>query len=111
MWGERTGKYNATRTSYNDRKFASKKEANHAVTLDLLRVAKDPSQRVEHVEYQYRFPILINGVKVCDYICDFYVTFADGHKEIQEVKGMRTAVYKLKKKLVEATYGQSIIEF
>ncbi|MBU6390533.1 DUF1064 domain-containing protein, partial [Patescibacteria group bacterium] len=38
------------------------------------------------------------------------VIFGDGREEIVDVKGMKTAVYRLKKKLVEAQYGIKIIE-
>lgn len=33
------------------------------------------------------------------YNADFLVTYTDGHQEIEDVKGMRTAVYQLKKRL------------
>ncbi|MFA5378064.1 MAG: DUF1064 domain-containing protein [Dehalococcoidia bacterium] len=38
------------------------------------------------------------------YRADFRVTYADGHQEIEDVKGMETAVFKLKKKLFEYRY-------
>ena len=104
-------KYGNVVTSYGGRAFDSKLEANHAKLLDVMRRAKNPSQRVIAVLYQFKFPIKINGVKICDYVSDFYVTFADGHKEIHETKGFKTALYKLKKKLVEAIYNEKIIEF
>lgn len=107
----RHSKYGNIKTEYNGRKFDSKSEANHAIVLDTMKRAKIPSQRVLDVQYQYKFPVTVSEKHICNYIADFYVTFADGHTEIQDVKGMRTPVYKLKKKLVEALYGQPIIEF
>lgn len=104
-------KYHNHPTIYNDRRFDSKKEAEHAQLLDLMRRASDPENRVTSVLYQYRMPIVVNGVKIADYICDFYVSFADGRKELHEVKGFKTDVYKIKKKLVEAIYNDKIIEF
>lgn len=111
MWGQRTGKYNNVRTAHNGRMFASKKEANHAATLDAMTRATDPSQKVKSVVYQYRIPIVVNGVKIAHYVADFYVMFSDGHKEIHETKGFKTREYILKKKLVEAIYGEKILEF
>ncbi len=110
MW-ERKSKYGNVSTLYNGRTFASKLEANHAGELDMLRRAKEPDQQVKSVEYQYRIPVEVNGVRICTYVADFYVLFADGHKEVHETKGFKTAVYKLKKKLVEAIYGEKIMEF
>lgn len=107
----RSNKYGNVRSEYKGRAFASKLEANHARILDVMRKAKLPEQRVVSVQYQYRIPVVVNNVKVCEYWADFYVLFADGHKEIHESKGAKTDVYKLKKKLVEAIYGEKIIEF
>jgi cellobiose phosphorylase len=107
----RRGKYNNIHTLYKGKIFSSKLEANHAAELDMLRHAKDIRQRVESVTYQYRIPVVVNNVKICDYYADFYVLFADGHKEIHESKGFKTQIYKIKKKLVEAIYGEKIIEF
>ncbi|MNC74776.1 hypothetical protein D3C75_1261930 [compost metagenome] len=33
------------------------------------------------------------------YKADFLVTYADGHQEIEDVKGYKTAVYQLKKRM------------
>ena len=112
MWANRsTSKYGNTRTSYGGREFSSKREAEHAMVLDALKRAKDPKQRVVEIDYQHRMPLVVNGQKVCTYVCDFRVTFADGHIEIHDAKGYATDVYKLKKKLVQAVYGVTILEF
>lgn len=111
MWPVGTNKYGNVRTTYNGREFASKREASHAALLDAMKHSKNPQQRVKSVVYQYRIPVVVNGVKICAYVADFYVSFADGHKEIHETKGFRTREYILKKKLVEAIYGEKILEF
>ena len=111
MWGQSASKYRNVRTAHNGRTFASKKEAGHAALLEAMHRAKEPAQRVKTVVYQYRIPIVVNGVKIAHYVADFYVMFADGHKEIHETKGFRTREYILKKKLVEAIYGEKILEF
>lgn len=33
------------------------------------------------------------------YKADFLITYADGHQEIEDVKGYKTAVYQLKKRM------------
>lgn len=103
-------KYGNTRSEYNGRVFASKHEAKWAAQLDLMRFAKDPRQKVALIEYQFRMPLNVNGQKIADYVADFRVTFADKHVEIWDAKGMRTDVYKLKRKLVKALYGIDIVE-
>jgi hypothetical protein len=103
-------KYGNIKTSYNGRTFDSKLEATWAGHLDMMKLSVNPKQRVTEVEYQYKMPIVVNGFKICTYIADFRVTFADRHVEIWDAKGVRTYVYKLKAKLVEAVYGVKIVE-
>ena len=91
--------------------FASRREANHAGILEAMRRSPDKTQKVEHIEFQFKFPIIVNGHKIATYVADFVVTFADGHREIHETKGYPTKEYLLKKKLVEALYGVKILEF
>jgi predicted nuclease of restriction endonuclease-like RecB superfamily len=62
--------------------------------------------RVESWERQIRFPLHVNGFKICDYVCDFLVRYADGRRELVEVKGFWTPEAKLKRKLFEATFLQ-----
>jgi hypothetical protein len=56
------------------------------------------------------FPIIINGKKVCTYKADFEYIDQHGERVIEDVKGMKTPVYRLKKKLVEASYPVKIVE-
>lgn len=105
-------KYGNVRSEYKGRTFASKLEATHAQSLDTMRRAKELSQRVVAVIEQYRIPLEVNNKLIGHYVADFYVSFADGHKEIHETKGMKTALYNWKKKHLEAQYvGVKIIEF
>lgn len=104
-------KYKNIRTEYKGRIYASKKEAEHAAELDLMKRAVNPAQRVIKVIPQYRMPLKINKIKIGCYVADLLVTFADGHEEVQDVKGFRTREYKLKKKIVEAIYNKKIIEY
>jgi hypothetical protein len=44
------------------------------------------------------------------YIADFTYFEKDGQQVIEDVKGVRTPVYRLKKKIIEAEYGIAITE-
>lgn len=103
-------KYRNVQTEYNGFKFMSKKEAEYAMQLDFMKKAKAPRDRVLSWVPQVPFQVILNGKKICKYIADFKVEYADGRTEIVDVKGVRTDVYRLKKKLVEAQYGIEIIE-
>ena len=87
-------------------RFDSKKEAEHYRGLCLLKRAGV----VERIDLQVKHPLTVNGEKVGTYIADFVVQFQDGRIEVQDVKGIRTPVYKLKKRLMKAIYGIEIIE-
>ncbi len=87
--------------------FASKAEASRYASLKLLvRVGG-----IEGLELQPRFPLVVNGVKVATYVADFrYRVAATGEVVVEDVKGVRTPVYRLKKKLLEALSGTKITE-
>lgn len=106
----RKSKYGNIKTLYKNILFHSKKEATYAKTLDALKRAKKPEERVESYDCQRPYPIFINGKKVTTYIADFLVKYADGHVEIVDVKGYKNSIYNLKKKIVEAYYGIKITE-
>ena len=59
------------------------------------------------------FPIYAfgTGIKVAVYYADFeYIVAQNGEVVTEDVKGMKTAVYRLKKRLVESQYGIQIRE-
>lgn len=103
-------KYGNVKTTYKGQIFDSKKEADYAATLDNLKHAAFPKDRVHSYERQVPFRIVVDQVDICTYIADFRVNYADGREEIIDVKGFKTAIYKIKKKLVKAQYGLDIIE-
>ena len=88
-------------------KFASKAEAKRYGALKMLARANE----IEELELQPKFSIDINGIHICNYSADFrYVDCREGVQVIEDVKGVKTTVYKLKKRLVEALYGVKITE-
>lgn len=51
------------------------------------------------------------GPRVAKYVADFaYVDVATGERRIEDVKGVRTPTYRLKKRLVEGEHGIRITE-
>lgn len=98
-------KYRAVPTVVDGIRFASKKEARRYGELKLLL----KGSQIESMDLQPRYECIVKGVKICDYVADF--RYLQGENTIvEDVKGMKTPVYKLKKKLVEALYGITITE-
>lgn len=95
-------KFHAIRSESDGFKFASKKEQKRYLELKMLR------QAGEVVFFQMQAPFhLTGGVK---YVCDFQVYWKNGDITFEDVKGIKTAMYILKKKQVEHTYPITITE-
>lgn len=102
---KRRSKYGNVQVTFDGKRFDSKKEGMRYVLLkDMVRHGE-----IEELELQPRFDIFINQIKICTYVADFRYRL-DGERIVEDVKGMRTQVYKLKKKMVEAFYGFEITE-
>lgn len=100
-------KYRAQPTVIDGIRFASKAEARRYQQLRLLERGK----AIEGLVMQPRFVLAIGGVKVCTYVGDFqYTDRATGSTIIEDVKGLATPVYKIKKALMRAIYGVEIHE-
>jgi len=95
-------KFHAIRSESDGFKFASKKEQKRYLELKMLR------QAGEVLFFQMQAPFhLTGGVK---YVCDFQVYWKNGDITFEDVKGMKTAMYILKKKQVEHAYPITITE-
>jgi len=46
----------------------------------------------------------VHKIRSIIYRADFRVTYTDGHQEIEDVKGMETEIFKLKRKMFEYRY-------
>jgi hypothetical protein len=105
-------KYGAVATTVDNVRFASKREAHRYAELKLLLKAGE----IHDLEMQYRYPIrsVMRGggtQEICVYVADFrYREGPTGILRVEDVKGVKTAVYKLKKRFVEAQYGIEIHE-
>ena len=100
----RKSKYNAQRTVVDGITFASKKEAKRYAELKLMEKAG----RIQNLQRQVRFDLKVNGVQICHYIADF--TYGDPLFCVEDTKGYRTPIYKLKKTLMLALRGITIRE-
>jgi len=100
-------KYRNLKTDVDGILFDSQKEAKHY--RDLLD--RQRAGEIGDLVLQPVFPIVVNGKKIAKYIADFqYRDLGAGTTIVVDTKGVRTSVYKLKKKLVEALYGIVIVE-
>lgn len=108
-------KYNAKKTIVDGIKFDSRKEAKRYIELKEMEkkgLIKGLQLQVPF-ELIPSFTIMIDGKQKkrrnMKYIADF-VYCEDNKKVVEDVKGRRTDVYKLKKKLFEYTYHMTIKE-
>lgn len=87
--------------------FHSKAERRRWTQLRLLERAGE----IQNLKLQEPFPLVVNGLKIGVYYADFsYVEVRTETAIIEDIKGISTAVYKLKKRLVNALYGVDIVE-
>lgn len=98
-------KYGNIKTIVDGIKFDSKREAAHYGELKLRQRAGE----IFELELQPKYPLIVNGVKVATYIADFRYK-ENGATVVVDVKGMKTPVYNLKKRLMKATLGIDIVE-
>lgn len=98
-------KYGAVKATVDNIKFDSKKEADRYLELKLLQRCK----KISELKLQTRFDFIIDGLLVCYYKADFeYIE--NGKRVIEDSKGVRTAVYIIKKKLMKAVHNIDIFE-
>lgn len=98
-------KYRNDRIRVDGSWFDSKAEARH---YGLLKLAQDAG--FLKFERQVPYRLEVNGKLIATYRADFVVTWKDGKTEVQDVKGVKTKEYKLKKKLMLACHGIEIVE-
>ena len=105
-------KYNARKTVVDDLKFDSKVESEYYLHL------KEQKEigAIESFELQPKF-LLQEGfrkdgkwIKPITYVADFDVWFPDGTREVIDVKGQETEVFKIKKKLFYQKYPYVVLK-
>ena len=108
-------KYNSRKTVIDDITFDSKKEAKRYVELK----KKQDEGKITDLRLQVPFELVpsftieIDGKKRkrrnIRYIADF-TYYENGQKVVEDVKGRKTEIYKLKKKLFEYKFKTTIKE-
>lgn len=98
-------KYGSRKTEVDGYIFDSKMEAARYNDLKLLERSGEIKSLIVHPV----IPLVVNGKRIGRYIADFSY-YQDDKKIVEDVKGARTAVYMLKKRLVNAIYGIEILE-
>lgn len=101
-------KYNAKKTAVDGITFDSRKEAARYKELKALELVG----KIDRLELQPRF-VLMDGfryegkaIRKIEYIADFlYRDLSTYELVVEDVKGVKTDVYKLKKKLFLKHYG------
>ncbi len=102
-----SNKYRAVKALVEGITFDSQREASRYCELKILeRVGT-----IRSLERQVVYEIAVNGRHIANYIADFrYIDRETEETVIEDAKGKRLPVYKLKKKLVEAIHNIKIIE-
>lgn len=110
MWYGRS-KYHARKTTVDGITFDSRKEARRYLTLKGM----EEDGAIENLRRQVRYELVpafdVDGrhYRPVYYVADF-VYVEDGKTVVEDVKGVKTDVYKLKSKLFARRYGMSITE-
>ena len=108
---KKKSKYKAVKTEINGIEFDSKKEARRYKELKILEKADE----IKSLELQPRFLLQekfkYNGktVRKIEYVADFRYIDEKGNTIVEDVKGMKTEVYKIKKKIFLKIYGENLI--
>jgi hypothetical protein len=98
-------KYNSRTVEVQGKTFQSALEARRFLDLQILERAGE----IRNLKRQVPFRFEINGFLICEYFAD-HVYEEGGRTIVEDVKGVRTAMYLLKKKLMRAFYGVEIKE-
>ena len=106
-------KYHAHKTTVDGITFDSKREAKRYSELKLLERSGAISDLRRQVKYELIPSFDVDGkhYRPTSYVADFvYIDAETGKEIVEDVKGMRTDVYRIKAKLFAHRYGVSIRE-
>jgi len=107
MTKAKKNKYRAVKTVVDNIMFSSKREAARYLQLKLMLKAGV----IEKLQLQPRYKLFIGDNFICTYVADFiYRDAKTGDNVVEDVKGVKTPVYRLKKKMLRACYGIEVRE-
>ena len=98
-------KYGNKITEVAGKKFDSRKEARF-----FLQLQQDPTVKSIQTQVVYELIPKQKGERACSYKADFVVEYQDGSTVVYDVKGMRTPLYVVKRKLMLWVHGIQIKE-
>jgi hypothetical protein len=101
----RRSKYGAKRTEVDGIVFASKREATRYQDLKVM----ERHGLISGLTLQPKYDLIVEGIKICRYVADFGF-IENGAVIIEDCKGFRTPIYRVKRKLMKAIYGITIRE-
>ena len=64
---------------------------------------------ISDLKLQVTFPLVVKEKLICKYIADFTYT-ENGKQVVEDVKGFKDRIYKLKKKLFETLFSLTLKE-
>ena len=101
-----TNKYHNIKSIYNGVVYDSRKEAKRAFELNMLQRANEISNLQRQVKFELQPAYTTKDgrkIQAIFYVADF-VYKINGIQVVEDVKGVRTEVYRLKRKLFEYKY-------
>ncbi len=101
-------KFNAEKKDVNGRRFHSKVEGDRAIELQWLQ----QMCKITELKYQVPFELIPKqqGESAVFYYADFTYKDENGNFTVEDVKGHRTAEYRIKRKLLLQVHGIRILE-
>ena len=101
-YAKKFSKYHNRKTIVNDIKFDSKHEADRYIELQILLKAGEISDLRLQVPFELIPTFKLNNetFRLTKYIADFVYKDKQGNEIVEDAKGMKTDVYKLKRKLM-----------
>jgi hypothetical protein len=105
-------KYRNKKTYVGNKVFDSRKEAARFIELQMLLKAGEISDLQLQVPYELMPSFKLNGetYRGIKYVADFVYKDKDGNTVVEDAKGMRTEVYKMKRKLMAYVHKIKIKE-
>lgn len=108
MISPRKGRYGVNKIEIDGIVFDSPAEGRRYGILK----SEEKLGKIQNLRFQVDYPYKENGIHCFVYRSDFNYTIVEtGEEVVEDVKGFRTDVYRLKKKLIEARYGIVISEW
>ena len=101
-------KYKNEKITIDGMTFDSKKEYNRYCDLKLLERAGE----IKDIQRQVKFELIPKqeGERAVNYIADFVYIDRNGKKVVEDTKGVRTAEYIIKRKIMLWRYNIKILE-